>query len=117
MKSAILLEDGDLQLLAVSRSVLAFVVGNCFWRGGSGRACPEVLPGPRGRFSLIHGTANLGRSGQQRYIFGGAIKRFLVQKPQLVALRIFGGPNQCGVAEVFAAPKSQIGLAKNPHPL
>jgi hypothetical protein len=37
--------------------------------------------------SVLHATANLGRSGQQRYIFGGAIKRFLVQKLQLVALK------------------------------
>jgi hypothetical protein len=87
------LEEGDIQFLA-------FVVGNGFL-GFVGAAAVDahslkVLPAAGGRSLWIHATANLGRSGQQRYIFGGAIKRFLVQKPQLVALSIPAGLTDAG---------------------
>jgi hypothetical protein len=96
MKSAILLETGDIKFLA-----RLFVVAELFWRGCSGHAFQRTLLPECGGSVGPDATDDDLRQERQVDIFGQAMKRFLVRGAVGRASGRFGLPVPDGVSRVF----------------
>jgi hypothetical protein len=109
MKSAILLEEGDIQFLA-------FVVAKCFLAQRQRTA--QFLK------SCLGSAVDQSDTRYRKFGEVGATKVYLWWRnkafscPKAATCGFTDSPViPAGVAEVFAAPKSQIGLAKSHSPL
>src|SRR5258708_19317363 len=110
MKRAILLEEGDIQFLA-------FVVGKCFLarRQRTVQFMKSCL-GPAVDYSDTR-YRKFGEVGATKVYLWWRNKAFSCPKAATCGFTDSPRPNRAGVAEVFAAPKSQIGLPKSRFPL
>src|SRR6266446_959592 len=109
MKSAILLEEGDIQFLA-------FVVGKCFLarRQRTVQFMKSCLGPAVEHFDTRY--RKFGEVGATKVYLWWRNKAFSCPKAATCGFMDSHRSNRLGVAEVFAAPKSQIGLAKTRSP-